>query len=167
MKNMDDYEQFDGYLPGSEETEMESLLDELGRQDRASAPNRLEAGVLDAVARAIAPAPITLSQPTTRRFPIVARFAIAAAFLCVASVSIVMMRSAPALPTDASVQSSTLAVSLEADVESLLALEEIEHELDYSFAEWSLQAQAIDSDLNSGWVALDLMDSSFDENGAL
>jgi hypothetical protein len=167
MKNMDNYEQFDGYLPGSDEAEMETLLDELGELDRASAPSTLEAGVLDAVARAIAPAPIALTQPAARRLPMVARFAIAAAIMCVASVGVLMMRSTPALPTQMGSQSDTLAVSLEADVESLLALEEIEHELDHSFASWSLQAQAIDSDLNSGWVALDLMDSSLDENGAL
>jgi len=167
MNNMNNYEQFDGYLPGSQEAELNSLLDELGRQDRASAPAGLEAGVLDAVGRAMAPMPITIRQPAPRRFPAIARFAVAAAILCAASVSVVMMRPSAPLPAGNPGPGNMLAVSLEADVESLLALDEIEHDLEQSVAAWSLRAQAVDADLNSGWVALDLMDSSVDQNGAL
>ncbi|MCA9304180.1 MAG: hypothetical protein KC996_08665, partial [Phycisphaerales bacterium] len=147
---------------------MNSLLDELGRLDREASPIGLEAGVLDAVGRAMAPAPITLVQPTPRRFPAIARFSLAAALLCAASVSVVMLRPSVSVPTAGlSGRGEMLAVSLEADVESLLALDQIEHELEQSVAAWSLRAQAVDSDLNSAWVALDLMDSSVDENGAL
>jgi len=167
MKNMDDYEQFSGYLPGSDEAEMNSLLDELGRADRAASPAGLEAGVLDAVGRAMAPDPITLLQPMPSRFPAFARFTIAAALLCAASLTILMVRSPVVMPTGTTDQGGVLAVSLEADVESLLALDAIGHELDESVAAWTLQAQAVNSDLNSAWVALDLMDSSMDENGAL
>ena len=164
----DNYEQFDGYLQGSAEAEMDALLDELATSDRDAAPEGLDASVLDAVAGALAPSPLMIEQPIARAswFGSPIRYAAAAVLICGAAISVMLMQTQtnPVLPNPGM---SIETVALEADVESLLALEEMTTELDESVAEWTLWAQAVDSDMNSAWMALDLIDSSLDENGAL
>ncbi len=156
------------YLPGSEEAEMNSLLNELSDAERGRAPSGLEAGVLDAIAGAMAPAPISIEQTPASRswFGAPIRYAAAAALVGGAALSVMLVRpmmTPMVQPNGAAV----VAVDFEADVESLLALDEVADELDETVAELSLWAQAVDSDLNSAWLALDLIESSFDENGAL
>ncbi len=156
------------YLAGSAESELNALLNELAERERSHAPAGLEAGVLDAIGAQIAPTPLPIADTQREGVWFAKTLRYAAAAMVIFGVGIGAMLVRPwESPSGMDTNASVLAVTLEADVESLLALDRLETELDESVAELSIWAHTLDTDLDDPWMALDLMSSSLDQNGAL
>ncbi|MBL4590327.1 MAG: hypothetical protein JKY96_00050 [Phycisphaerales bacterium] len=164
---MSTYENNENYLAGSPQAEMNDLLNDLGHAERSRAPAGLESGVLDAIAKQVAPASLSIEQ--TPRISVwfskTLKYSAAAALVLGVGVATMMTRpwQAPITTTD----TSMISVMFQEDIESFLALDELDSEIDESVAELSIWAHALDSEFNDSWMALDLMESSLDTNGAL
>lgn len=139
-------------------------LDALGRAD-GQAPSGLESRVLAAVAQELTPAPIPIGD--RRGFWQRGSVRAAAGLALFASVGAVLYTaSRPAMPAGPANQPEVLSVAMvEERLDAMLAFDD--SDFGESIASIELWAEAIDSELDSGWLGTDAGDLGLYDEGAL
>lgn len=145
--------------------EIESLLEAMGRADRAAMSQNANARMLEAVSAVFAPQPISLEAAHQQAEPILAassssggsarwKLRIAAAFVMVSGVtlSLLVLKPWAMQPTEtpASNTGTWSLASFEEDLDAYLALDEVGDEsLDEAVTNWELWAQTIDTSIDT------------------
>lgn len=134
----------------SEHTRMESLLDQLAKQDSEAMPSGLNDRVLDAIGQAMAPAPIQIAPQADHAVGAAGTrlsMRLAAAAVLATGTTLIIVGTKPWATTPGTPGAQIELASLEHDLDAFFALESVDiGNLDEAFTDWEIRAQSVDLD---------------------